>query len=158
MTKSYKRTRKIIQPSLQLRLVGLFTGVGTLALLLQFLVVGFRLMQVAAKAEGTGGHIADEIPGILVQTLIFSMGMLVPVIFGFGILLTFRIAGPAHRMEQYLLSIARGEQPGECSIRKGDKLQSLCDAMNAAITRLRQKTADTPTQTEEVRPPAKKAA
>lgn len=138
-----KRSQKIIQPGFQLRLVGLFTGMGMLALLLQFSIVGFRLSQAVADVEESGGHIADQIPGVLMNTIVFSLGMLVPVLFGFGILLTFRIAGPAYRMEQYLRAVARGEAQGPCSIRKGDQLRELCDAINLAVESLQQKSGAT---------------
>lgn len=131
-----KRSQKIIQPAFQLRLVGWFTGMGMLALLLQFMIVGFRLSQAVAHVGENGGHITDEIPGVLMTTLLFSLGMLVPVLFGFGILLTFKIAGPAYRMEQYLRALARGEASGPCSIRKGDQLQELCEALNLAVESL----------------------
>lgn len=132
----YKRSRKVVQPGFQLRLVGTFTGIGVLALLLQFLIVGFRLSRAVSEVEVGGGHIADEIPSVMIDTLVFSLGMLVPLLFGLGILLTFRVAGPAFRMESYLRALARGEVQGPCSIRKGDHLQSLCDAVNEAVESL----------------------
>ena len=138
-----KRSQKIIQPSFQLRLVGWFTGIGMLALLLQFSIVGFRLSQVVADVEESGGNIADEIPDVLINTLVFSLGMLVPVLFGFGILFTFRIAGPAFRIERYLRAVARGEASGPCSIRKNDQLQELCEAVNLAVDSLQRRSART---------------
>ena len=138
----YKRSRKLIQPGLQLRLVCLFTGIGTLALLLQFLIVGILISRASQSVEASGGHLADALPGILVNTLVFSLGMLVPVLFGIGILLTFRIAGPAHRMETFLRAVARGEEHGLCTIRKGDQLGSLCESINEAVTALRENGLD----------------
>jgi hypothetical protein len=41
-------------------------------------------------------------------------------------------------MEGWLRAIVRGEDQGECRIRKGDQLQDLCDAMNQAVTKLRE--------------------
>lgn len=137
----YKRSRKVIQPGFQLRLVGTFTGIGLLALLLQFLIVGFRLSRAVADVETGGGHIADELPSVMLDTLVFSLGMLTPVLFGLGILLTFRVAGPAYRMERYLRAVARGEEQGPCSIRKGDHLQDLCDALNEAVGSMQSRVA-----------------
>ena len=54
-----------------------------------------------------------------------------------GILVTFRVAGPVYRFEQHLGSLARGEDPGTCRIRKGDELQDLCASINAAVETLR---------------------
>jgi len=132
----YSRTQKIIQPGFQFRLVGMFTGIGTLALLLQFMIVGFLLTGAAATVQNEGGNLLDELPGVLLKTMLFSLGMLVPVLFGMGILLTFRVAGPAHRMKTHLRAIANGAEPGPCRIREGDQLQDLCAALNAALARL----------------------
>ena len=87
--------------------------------------------------EGAGGQLAAEVPRVMLEVLTFSLVILLPVIFAFGILLTFRIAGPVYRFEQYLGSVARGEQLGPCKIRDGDELQNLCDAINAATEPLR---------------------
>ena len=61
-----------------------------------------------------------------------SLAIVLPAVISVGILLTFRIAGPIYRFEEYLKAVARGENVGPCKIRKGDQLQPLCDAINAA--------------------------
>ena len=136
MQKKQSRRNKFIQPRLQLWLVSSFVGLAALGLLLQFLILGFRLTSRAADLE-LGGEVADALPALLLETLAFSLAVLVPVIFGIGILLTFRIAGPVHRFEQYLKSVVRGEQLGPCKIREKDRLQSLCDLINEATEPVR---------------------
>lgn len=135
--KKHPRRNKLIRPGFQLKLIGSFVGLAGLALLLQFLFLGQRLTDAASKIEGGGGEIAEAIPGMLLSVLVISIGILLPIIFAFGILLTFRIAGPLYRFEQHLGAIARGEDIGLCKIRKGDQLQSLCDKINAATETLR---------------------
>ena len=132
----YARRTKLIQPRLQLWLVTSFVGLAALGLLMQFLLLGYRLTSPSAELE-LGAEVADGVPGLLLETLVFSLAVLVPIIFGIGILLTFRIAGPIHRFEQYLRSVVRGEQLGPCKIREGDRVQTLCDLINQATEPVR---------------------
>jgi signal peptidase II len=55
----------------------------------------------------------------------------------FGILITHRIAGPIYKFERYLESIARGEEQGDCKLRKGDELHDLCERLNTAVRALK---------------------
>ena len=135
--KKFRRRKKLIKPGIQLRLVFSFVGLSVMGLTLQFLLLGSRMTNSAAALNGGGGDLADEIPAMLLETFGISLAILVPVTFVFGILLTFRLAGPIYRFEQYLKSVARGEQIGPCKIRKGDELQFLCDAINEATEPLR---------------------
>lgn len=91
---------------------------------------------------------------MLLETFGLSLAILVPVTFVFGILLTFRVAGPIYRFEQYLRSVAKGEQIGPCKIRQGDELQPLCDAINEATEPLRMRRS-APQEEESAEPLAK---
>ena len=133
----FRRRKKLIKPGIQLRLVLSFVGLSVMGLMLQFLLLGSRMTNTAATLDGGGGDLAEEIPAMLLETFGVSLAILVPVTFVFGVLLTFRLAGPIYRFEQYLRSVARGEQIGPCRIRKGDELQFLCDAINDATEPLR---------------------
>lgn len=138
-----RRSRKLIQPGLQLRLIASFVGLAAFALCGQFLLLGYRLTDATASMDGAGGQLAAEIPRVMLEVLTFSLLILLPVIFAFGVLLTFRIAGPVYRFEQYLQGLAAGEELGPCRIREGDELQNLCEAINAATAPL-QRTGDAP--------------
>lgn len=137
-----KRRTVLVQPRFQLRIVGSFFGLAALAMILQFLFLGYRVSSHAATIEGMGGQIADEVPAMMLQTLAFSVVVLLPLVFGMGVLLTQRIAGPAYRFEEYLRAVARGEQLGPCKLRAGDHLQSLCDAINDATEPVRRRTLE----------------
>jgi methyl-accepting chemotaxis protein len=138
-TQSIRRSRKLIQPGLQLRLIFSFVGLAGLALLGQFLLLGYRLSE-AATGEGA---LEAEVPRAMLEVLTFSLVILLPVIGAIGVLLTFRIAGPVYRFEQFLASVASGEQIGPCKLRDGDELQSLCDAINAATESVRRRSLET---------------
>lgn len=148
----YKRRIKLILPGLQLRLTGRFVGLAALAMMLQFIILGYRLVDRLAGFEGGPGDLAAHVPGLLIETMLLSMLVVLPLMTAFGVLFTFRIAGPAYRFQQYLGSIARGEEMGPCRIRKADEMQFLCDAVNAAAARI-QGTPDS-TSAEEAETPA----
>jgi len=132
-----RRTTKLIHPRLQLTLVSWFLGVAFVALVLQVLLLGAFLAELAARIPDQGAVVAAEANGMLMRAFVVSLLFLVPVTLGVGVLITFRIAGPVYRFEEYLDRIARGEEVGECRIRKGDQLQGLCDRINAAVAALR---------------------
>ena len=140
MERTYvQRSRKLIKAGFQLKLVLSFVGLASLGLLLQFLFLGSRLTSVATSLEGPGGELALELPATLLEVFGISVAIILPVVFVFGVLLTFRVAGPIYRFEHFLKSVARGDQIGPCHIREGDELQSLCDAINEATEPLRRR-------------------
>jgi signal peptidase II len=69
--------------------------------------------------------------------------MLLPLTIAVGILVTFRIAGPVYRFEQYLKSVLRGELTGPCRIRKGDEFHELCELLNQVVSTLREQRTET---------------
>lgn len=140
----YKRRRKLIQPGLQMRLTLAFLTTSLACLCVQ----GFYLLQsITRHATNLPADRPDRVAEILAEEIWVGVGVslaiLVPLTIGVGILVTFRVAGPAYRFEQYLKAIARGEDPGPCRLRHRDELQPVCDAINAAVARLRQANATT---------------
>jgi hypothetical protein len=133
----YSRRRKLIKPDLQPSLVGAFGGVAVLAMLLQFLMLGYFMIRAASRLDGGGGELAGQVPSALLSVLGLSLLILVPLFLALGVLLTFRVAGPVYRFEQFLAAVARGEQTAPCRLRDKDKLVSLCDAINVATEPLR---------------------
>lgn len=131
------RIRKLSRPGLQLKLVGSFMGMTSLALLLQFLFLGGRLTSALAKIPKHGGDVAEQVPSMLLSVLLVSAIVVLPLMFCLGVVMTHKIAGPVYRFEEYLGQIARGEKVGPCRIRKGDELQELCKRLNSAIAKLR---------------------
>jgi len=134
MTKtSYKRRIKLIKPRLQLKLIGVFMGLSGLSFLLQILVLGRRLSEMSMMLPNDGAYLHTLTPGLLTDVLLFSFGLLLPLTFAVGVVVTFRIAGPVYRFEQYLGAVRRGEATEPCRIRRGDELQDLCDEINLTV-------------------------
>lgn len=133
----FRRRVKLIQPRLQLTLVGWFLAVSVAGLLLQFALLSAFLARFAANLPEGGARFAEQGMEMLVGSLAATLVLIVPVTIGVGILTTFKIAGPIYRFERYFEALARGEWNGPCTIRKGDALQETCDKLNAAVARLR---------------------
>lgn len=135
--KQHKRRIKIIKPRFQLKLVGTFVGLAALAVLLQAVLLAHRLVQLSGDLPAGGPYLFDALPGLLGEILLFAFGLVLPLIFAVGVLVTHRIAGPVYRFEQHLRAVARGEDVGPCRIRSGDELVELCELINQAVERLR---------------------
>ncbi|MEO0651653.1 MAG: hypothetical protein AAFZ65_13335 [Planctomycetota bacterium] len=132
----FHRRKVLISRRLQLRMTGTFVALACAASLFQVALLNFSLMRLEAVVDS--GPLLETLPRLLTINLFTTLGVLVPGMTAVGILTTFRVAGPAYRMEQHLRAIARGEDPGECRIRENDDLHSLKDALNAALERLAQ--------------------
>lgn len=150
----HRRRIKLIKPKLQLRLVAKFFGLAVLGLLLQFLLLGRLLPPAVAEAQAGGGTAGDALPGILIQVLVTSAVILFPILFSFGVLFTFRIAGPIYRFERFLESVARGEASQPCKTREGDEFSELCELINRATAPLLQDapSQESPDETQEGSP------
>jgi hypothetical protein len=132
-----RRRTKLIQPRLQIRLTAAFLGMSALALMLQFIVFTSGLTDLAADLPQDGPMVVERIPSLVIWTAVVSFAVLLPISFMVGVLITFRVAGPVYRLEQFLGSIIRGEKPADCRLRRGDQLQDLCALLNRATASLR---------------------
>ena len=137
----FQRRIKLIKPLLQLKFVGIFAGVSALGFLLQSLHVGLRLSELAASLPEGGTYLMAVMPELPIEILLVSFGMLLPLTIAVGILVTFRIAGPVYRFENYLKAVLRGEEVGPCRIRKGDEFQELCELINEVTAAQRERAA-----------------
>ena len=133
-----KRRNKLPQPRLQLRMVGAFAGLCILALLTQILVLGALLTRLANTLPAGGRELGIELPGLLTNTFLISLVLLLPALLLIGIRITFRIAGPLFRFERHLESVASGEWPGHCQIRQSDDMQKFCKSLNGALDSARE--------------------
>jgi methyl-accepting chemotaxis protein len=133
-----RRLIKLIKPRFQLKLVGVFVGLSALGFMLQAMHVALRLSELSASIPEGGSYLMALIPELPIEILTVSFGMLLPFTVAVGILVTFRIAGPVYRLEQYLRSVIAGEESGPCQLRKGDEFGELCELINEVTASVRQ--------------------
>jgi len=139
----FKRKKKLINSSLQLKMIAVFMGIAATTSLFQVVLLNSALTGIAKDLPEAGDLLLRELPKIMLTNVGLTVGVLVPLMFAIGLLITHRIAGPAYRMQQYCKALARGEELGPCRIRKDDELWDLCDALNDAVDTLRAQAAAT---------------
>ena len=132
----FKRKKKLINKSLQLKMIGIFTAIGCTCALFQVILVNSGLLRIAKSAPSGGDEILREARGMMLENVAWTLGSMIPLMTCIGLVLTHRIAGPAYRMTQHCKAIAAGEPVTKCSIREHDELHELCAALNAAIDHL----------------------
>ncbi|HIG85787.1 MAG TPA: hypothetical protein EYQ25_01960 [Planctomycetes bacterium] len=139
--KRFQRRRKLIKPSLQLKLTAIFTGLCALSLLLQFILFQSALTSAALELPADSARMLDLSQSIVLKVLAISFLVCLPLTFLVGIMTTFRFAGPVWRFETFLKSILRGEKPQDFTLRKGDQLTELAELLVRSTRPLR---ADSP--------------
>ena len=144
----HKRRIKLIKPRLQIRLTMTFVGLAAMGLVLQFLLLMARMSKHSVEFPGEGSRLFDQLDSLLLNALLTSALLFLPLIFAVGILSTFKLAGPIYRFERFLQQVANGERGARCSLRKGDELQELCDLLNRAIAKLESERAETEIELE----------
>jgi len=131
------RKKKLINSGLQLKMIAAFLFLSCISALFQVTLLNRSIMSLSSLMESDGDILLSEMPSLLVSNMVLTLGVLLPIMLLVGILVTHRIAGPIYRFEKHLEAIARGENPGDCTIRDDDELQSLCDTINRAVNQLR---------------------
>ena len=132
-----KRRVRLIRPGLQLRLILTFTGVSSLALLLQYILFMSALTETAVGLPNDGLLLMEQLNGLLFGVFLTSFGMVLPTLFVIGLIMTHRIAGPIYRFEVFFNQLLGGERPKDVTLRQGDELQEFCQLINRATAPLR---------------------
>lgn len=131
------RLKKLVQPRLQLKLSLWFVCVVATALVTQFVFLARAISQISLQPSGDPSVYFDRFVSEAVGILAISLGVVLPLTLLVGVLATFRIAGPIHRMRAFLAAVQRGEHPPDIRLRKDDELQDLAAALNDVTRRLR---------------------
>lgn len=133
----FQRRRKLIKPGLQLKLTAVFTGLCALSLLLQFSLFQSALTSAALELPSDSARMMDVAQGVILNVLLISFLVCLPLTFLVGILTTFKFAGPIWRFEMFLKAILRGEKPRDFTLRKGDQLTELAGLLVQATKPMR---------------------
>ena len=156
---NYKRKRWIINPSFQYRFIGIFIVV---SILMSLFIVSFswqtyasfskELSQKETKMSLYTDLVNEYVePGatvfwvpketkrqVLVKLFAFTAFISLFVLI-LGIIISHRIAGPLHRLNNSLLAVSRDEPVPQLKFRDKDEFQILADSFNKCITRLKGK-------------------
>ena len=137
----FQRKKKLINPRLQLRLIGIFLCAAGLAVQVEAILITLTLTRLAGGLPNDGSELIEQVPEFVRTNLMLTFLLLAPLMLGVGIVATFKIAGPLHRFEQFLRAVRDGQQVEPCKIRKGDELQTLCILLNEVTAPLRERAA-----------------
>ena len=139
-----RRNVRLVQPGLQLRLILTFVGLSALALMLQYILFMSTLSKVALGLPNDGLVFMDRINGILLGVFLASFGVLLPLTFAIGVIMTHRFAGPLYRFEAFMNATVRGERPTDCRLRKGDELEGFAELLNQVTAPMRRGEQEAP--------------
>lgn len=135
--KKLRRTRFLIKPLLQMKLVLVFLSAATVTCIVQAILLVYTLSDLATRLPNDGEMLRGELSGIVMTNLTLGMVLLAVLTIAVGVLATFRFAGPLHRFEGFLRDVADGRESGPCTLREGDELRHLCDLLNEVTAPLR---------------------
>ena len=143
------RRNKLPKPGLQLRMSMFFVSIACMAAVFQVFLINRALMSVSVYLPNDSDVLLDALPEVFQMGMTWTILVMMPIMVLFGMFVTFRIAGPAARMERYLDEIAEGKAPTSCTIRQRDELHELCDALNRGLQALheRQSNGESPAAT-----------
>ena len=134
-----RRRIKLIKPSLQLRLVGVFFGLTCLGGLIQTLHLTMRLSMLASSIPEGGNYLLAQLPSLPLEIFFVAFFLLLPLTMAVGVVCTFLIAGPVYHFEKFLREVADGTQSQPCKLRKNDQLTDLCELINGATLEARER-------------------
>ncbi|MFN0059625.1 MAG: hypothetical protein ACKVX7_14305 [Planctomycetota bacterium] len=136
MTNHHPRRNKLAKPALQLRVIAVFLLLAVSVQVVQCAVLWHAVSALEDQLPGYATEIAALLHQKLAWILAASLIVTIPLTLIVGALTTFPIAGPVYRMERHLAAVAAGETAAPCTIRDGDELQELCEAINRVIAKL----------------------
>jgi hypothetical protein len=142
MKQPFRRTKRLIEPRIQLKFALMFFSTAGVASILLIAMLYMVLARAAENLPNDGVLLLAEIPGALIHAAWMTVGLLVPLTLLLGISTTFTVVGPIHRFRIYLSDLLAGQATAECTIRKGDELQDLCELLNLATAPLREAGAE----------------
>lgn len=137
-----RRRKLLIEPRIQLTFALLLVAVASAAILVQTIALASVLNRVAANLPSDGLELTQRIPDILASTSLLTYVLLAPLTLVLGVRSLHKVVGPLYRFRLFLKSVAAGERPERCRIRKGDQLQDFCELLNEVTQPLREPRGD----------------
>jgi hypothetical protein len=132
-----RRKKKYVKPEIQWNWIAMTMLTIGVTMVAQAILVVFLLTRIATQIPNDGESVIALMPQYLVLCLGLTVLFLAPLLILVAVLVSFRIAGPIHRLEMYLRQVIAGEKPPDCRLRAGDQLKELCELVNSATAPLR---------------------
>jgi len=131
-----QRNKKLIKRGLQLKMIAVFVALACISGCFQVILVNRSVTEIMQEAQLGEGALADRLPGIVAENLVWTLVLLVPLMAYIGLVVTNRVAGPIYVFERYLDRLLAGERVGVCRLRRTDELGELADRLSQLAERL----------------------
>ena len=136
---SYKRKQYLVDPAYQLRFVSrvfiTVLAVALVSLALSSLLLSKNLYEPDLRSQTT---LITSLVAVATMMLI-ELLVAIPLVFILSIRQSHRVVGPMNRMKQTLEAIARGDFSQRISLRQGDALEDIANAINKMSQGLQQR-------------------
>ena len=120
-----RRSKKLVQPKIQIAVIGSFLAAATVCLLTQAVAVNLMIRGAAKDLPNDAHLFFAEWPSLLILSLLGTLAVLVPLMVAIGLRVTHRLVGPLARIENALRDYADGRPAGSVRVRKDDYLFEL---------------------------------
>jgi hypothetical protein len=134
----FKRSKKLIEPRIQIRFGLVFLAMAGVAALVQSTVMGYFLTGLASEMPTDGLKLRTSMPQVLGTSFLVTFCMLAPLMIIIGIRSTFKIVGPLYRFRVHLRGVLARQDSQPCRIRSDDELQDFCSLLNQVTAPLRE--------------------
>lgn len=136
-----QRTKRLVKRGLQLKMIIVFVSLACISGCFQLILVNRSVVELMQNAHMGEGALADRLPGILTENLLWTLALLVPLMSYIGLVVTQRVAGPVYVFERYLDRLLAGETVGACRLRKGDELREVAERLTRLAERIQDESA-----------------
>jgi methyl-accepting chemotaxis protein len=134
-----RRKRQFIRTDLQIKIVLVTLFVASLVLLINFQLGLSMLWRLSSQPSISAEGALDQMRNELAFTFLVSVAFSIPLSICVGLLYSFKFAGPIHRFKSYFIDLVAGRWDVRCTLRRGDDLSDVCDAINSGVGILRER-------------------
>ena len=144
----FKRKKKLVGGDAQRRLLLLVFLGGAAGILVQSCTLAFFLTRTAESPPNDARLLFEEIPMLLTATAVGTFALTVPFFCMLTLTASFRVFGPLYRFRVFLRDVVEGRESAPCRIRKTDRLQDVCELLNAVSEPMRARNEERGTEPE----------
>ena len=143
---TYKRTQYLVDRAYQLRFVTRLFMVVLAVAVTSSLIASFLLWRQLYQPEM--GSTSALVTGLVAvaATLLVELLLAIPLVFLLGIRQSHRVVGPMKRIQKALEAIGRGDFSQRITLRQGDVLWDLAEAINTMAAELEKRSPQRPAQ------------
>ena len=135
----YKRKQYLVDRAYQLRFVTRLFLIILLVATASALVSSILVWRNTYTPGQTSQDVFIVALVAIASTLLVELLLAIPLIFVLGIRQSHRIVGPMNRIKQVLAAIGQGDFSKRITLRQGDALEDLANAINQMAERLQQR-------------------